>query len=48
MSNFLNIKNISFWKLALLMSSGKEVPTLVDPSVKAILSHWAQEKQETY
>jgi hypothetical protein len=39
--------NISFWKLALLMSSGKEAPTVVDPLEQAILSHWAQEKQET-
>jgi len=47
MSNFFKTHDISFWKLALLMSSGKEAPTLVEPLEQDILSHWAQEKWET-
>jgi hypothetical protein len=30
---------MTFWKLALLLSSGKETPNLVDPLHRAILSH---------
>jgi len=33
------IKKMTFWKLALLLSSGKETPNLVDPLHRAILSH---------
>jgi len=30
---------MTFWKPALLLSSGKETPNLVDPLHRAILSH---------
>ena len=36
------LKNVMIQKLALLPSSGKEAPNLVDPLDRAIVSHWVQ------
>jgi len=34
-----------FWKPAPFSFAGKEAPNLVDPSVRAVLSHWTSQKQ---
>jgi hypothetical protein len=39
----LILKN-TFWKPAVLPSSGKEAPNLVDPLDQAMLSHWASQE----
>jgi hypothetical protein len=40
-------KNTTFRKPALLPSLDTEAPNLVDPLDRAILSHWAPQKQST-
>jgi hypothetical protein len=39
-----DLKKNTFWKPAVLPSSGKEAPNLVDPLDQAILSQWASQK----
>lgn len=43
----LNFKNLTFWTQTLLLSSGKEAHSMVDPSDQAILSHWVPWKHRT-
>ena len=38
------VQNSEFRKLAVLPSSGKEAPNLVDSLDRAILSHWVPQK----